>query len=116
MQGAPYQEFGPDQLILRDYLAAARTMLANERTLLAYVRTALSVVLAGAVMIRFGETGALQWAGWALIPVSGLMLLIGVWRFRQVFVYIRHVERPRDAVAADPEGMRPSQPAKSDRT
>lgn len=96
MQPPPYHEFKPEELILRDHLAAARTMLANERTLLAYVRTALSVVLAGAVMIRFTEAQALQWAGWALIPVSALIALVGLWRFRRVMVTIRDIEPPPD--------------------
>lgn len=96
MQPPPYHEFKPEELILRDHLAAARTMLANERTLLAYVRTALSVVLAGAVMIRFAETQALQWAGWALIPVSALIGLVGLWRFRRVMGTIRDIEPPSD--------------------
>lgn len=91
---SPYHEFKPEELILRDHLAAARTMLANERTLLAYVRTALSVVLAGAVMIRFTESQALQWAGWALIPISALIGLVGLWRFRRVMGTIRDLEPP----------------------
>ena len=36
-----------DQLILRDHLAADRTILANERTFLAYIRTALTLFVAG---------------------------------------------------------------------
>ena len=42
----PYQIID-GQLILRDHLAADRTVLANERTFLAYIRTTLTLFVAG---------------------------------------------------------------------
>lgn len=37
MEEEPYSRFDQEELIIRDYLAADRTVLANERTFLAYV-------------------------------------------------------------------------------
>jgi len=48
----PYQDI-KGQLILRDHLAADRTILANERTFLAYIRTALTLFVAGLSFIHF---------------------------------------------------------------
>ena len=45
MADAPYGDRSPEELILRDILAADRTSLANERTFLAYIRTALTLVI-----------------------------------------------------------------------
>ena len=45
-ESRPYKDL-EDQLILRDHLAADRTILANERTFLAYIRTALTLFVAG---------------------------------------------------------------------
>ncbi|MGN0027609.1 MAG: DUF202 domain-containing protein, partial [Clostridium sp.] len=36
--------FKKEEMILRDFLAADRTLLANERTLLAYIRTGISLL------------------------------------------------------------------------
>ena len=53
MKSTPYARFKTDELILRDCLAADRTVLANERTLLSYVRTAMAFMAAGAALLRF---------------------------------------------------------------
>ena len=47
----PYKDL-EDQLILRDHLAADRTILANERTFLAYIRTALTLFVAGLTFVH----------------------------------------------------------------
>lgn len=44
--------FDKDKMILRDFLAADRTLLANERTLLAYIRTGISLIAVGIYLIR----------------------------------------------------------------
>ena len=47
----PYVDLDPDDLSLRDQLAADRTVLANERTLLAHVRTALGLLGGGGALV-----------------------------------------------------------------
>ena len=56
MQGRPTPYKGlEDQLILRDHLAADRTILANERTFLAYIRTALTLFVAGLSFVHLKQ-------------------------------------------------------------
>jgi putative membrane protein len=68
--------------LLRDHLAADRTIQANERTLLAYVRTALTMFVAGVSFIRFFGHDVYKILGVAFVPLSIIILLIGVWRYR----------------------------------
>jgi len=75
-------------MILRDHLAAARTVLANERTILAYLRTALATIAAGVGLIELTTTPAMQIAGWVLLPVGAACLVIGVIRYFQFQRYI----------------------------
>lgn len=44
--------FDKEQMILRDFLAADRTLLANERTLLAYIRTGISLLVVAISLIK----------------------------------------------------------------
>ena len=69
------------QLILRDYLAAARTVMANERTLLAYVRTTLALLACGASLIQFFTHPWMRMAGWVFIPAGVLTAVIGTSRY-----------------------------------
>ncbi len=87
----PYAGLRPDQLILRDRLAADRTVLANERTLLAYVRTGLTLLVAGASLLQFFESRAAQALGWALLPLSAIAFVVGVVRFRKMSRSLREV-------------------------
>ena len=80
----PYSKFDQEQLILRDHLAADRTVLANERTFLAYVRTALTLAVAGATLVRFFGTDATAVAGWAMIPLGVGTFVYGVVAFRRM--------------------------------
>ena len=80
----PYDAVPPDDLTLRDRLAADRTVLANERTLLAYVRTALGLLAGGAGLVHFVEVAWAEVVGWALIGLAPLVLALGVLRFLRV--------------------------------
>ncbi len=89
MRQQPYERFAGEELILRDYLAADRTVLANERTCLAYIRTALALVIAGASALHF-LTGV--WAevlGVALIAAGLMTLAMGS---RRYLWYKRRIE------------------------
>jgi len=81
MNSEPYERFKNDKLILRDFLAADRTVLANERTLLAYIRTAIAFAASGAVLIQFFDFAFVEVIGWVLILLSIGILVIGVQRY-----------------------------------
>lgn len=69
-----------DKSILRDYLAADRTILANERTLLAYIRTALTLLVVGVSFIKFFDSPVIEAVGWVFIP---LCILVSIGGFRR---------------------------------
>ena len=73
----PYTHSTPDQLILRDHLAADRTVLANDRTFLAYARTALALLVSGITLVRFFGHGVTDVLGWVLIPLGVLTMVVG---------------------------------------
>ena len=64
--------------VLRDNLAAQRTMLANERTYLAYIRTALTLFVAGVTLIKFFGHVIYEIIGWILIPLGIMILIKGI--------------------------------------
>lgn len=72
----PYQSI-KGQLILRDHLAADRTILANERTFLAYIRTALTLFVAGLSFVHFKIVSSPLADG----AIGGLFMLIGTITF-----------------------------------
>jgi putative membrane protein len=80
-----------DDLILRDFLAADRTVLANERTFLAYIRTALSLLVTGVSFVTFSDMKLVVFAGFILIPVSIVILLTGVIRFCHIRKKLAHI-------------------------
>lgn len=81
MKNQSYSQFDPKEMILRDYLAADRTVLANERTFLAYVRTATAFAAGGVSLIHFiaGPVAALS--GITLMIVGVVTLVWGFHRF-----------------------------------
>lgn len=84
MNETPYAGTSREEMILRDHLAADRTLLANERTFLAYVRTALAFLVTGVGAIHlFGSTLWMA-AGVTFIVAAAVTLVIGTWRFRAV--------------------------------
>ncbi|MBC7093031.1 DUF202 domain-containing protein [Candidatus Bipolaricaulota bacterium] len=78
---APYDDISGEDLMLRDRLAAERTVLAAERTFLAYVRTALALVAAGGSFVYFLQSPWLTALGWALVAAAAATLVVGSWRF-----------------------------------
>lgn len=81
MNDDPYSQFKNEELILRDYLAADRTVLANERTLMAYIRTSLALAAAGASLIHFLTTLVADVAGGLLLALDAFILGMGLQRF-----------------------------------
>ena len=92
MPDTPETNRADPRLTLRDHLATMRTILANERTVLAYVRTALSLMAAGAFLVKFIDNGAVEVAGWAMVPAGGLVLALGIRSYRRTRAYLRRVE------------------------
>lgn len=80
----PYAQSSKEELILRDYLAAQRTVLANERTLLAYTRTALTLLIGGVTFIEFFGQVAAHALGWVFLPAAGLTVVVGVLKYRRM--------------------------------
>lgn len=66
----------------RTDLAALRTALANERTLLAYARTALALLAGSGALIALADAPWAHAVGWASLPLSAVVLAVGVWRFK----------------------------------
>ena len=91
MSDNPYTKFSKKELILRDYLAADRTVLANERTFLAYIRTALTLFVVGISCIQFFDHPVIQVLGWIFIPSGIITLIIGIMRYRSVKSQIHEV-------------------------
>jgi len=78
----PYEQFADTDLILRDQLAIDRTILANERTFLAYCRTCLAMILTGAGCIKLFESPFSYVAGWMLIVLGLVVVIVGIWHSR----------------------------------
>ncbi len=77
-----------ENLILRDHLAADRTVLANERTFLAYIRTSFTLILAGITILKFFATFLMGLVAFASIA-SGLVIIIwGIIRYRKTQMHI----------------------------
>ena len=94
-QKKPYKSI-KGQLILRDHLAADRTILANERTFLAYVRTALTLFIAGLSFVHFkilssplidGIIGSL------LMFTGAITFFLGLYRYRKAKTLIREIKQ-----------------------
>ena len=79
-----YDRFVGGRLILREHLAAERSILANERTFLAYQRTALTQLAVAVTFLRFFDHIALTVIGWGLVPASVFTAVIGVVRYRRM--------------------------------
>jgi putative membrane protein len=67
--------------ILRDPLAADRTILANERTFLAYIRTAMTMLVGGISLISFFPTYLIKFVGALAIIPAIIMFVIGFERY-----------------------------------
>jgi putative membrane protein len=82
----------PEDTLLRDRLAAQRTMLANERTLLAYLRTAIAFAAAGASAVHFLDSTFLDVLGWVLVAASVVAVVVGAVRFGKVRALVNRQE------------------------
>ena len=100
MDDSPYSSFTQEQLILRDHLAADRTVLANERTFLAYARTALTLVVGGITLIRFFDHELTSILGWVLVPLGLLTMVVGI---RGYYRMRRRITAINRALPASPE-------------
>lgn len=98
-QDFAYSDFQQDEMILRDFLAADRTMLANERTFLSYTRTALAFVIAGASLIHFLDGVLSDAGGLGMIVLGVLAFAVGIRRYRWYRQRISVLSRP----PSDPE-------------
>lgn len=92
---SPYQGV-KGHLILRDHLAADRTILANERTFLAYIRTALTLFVAGLSFVHFdilnrplidGIIGSL------FMVIGFITFLLGLYRYNNMKSLIREIKQ-----------------------
>lgn len=62
-----------------DKLAENRTQMANQRTFLSFVRTALMLFATGITFIKlFAADPLLLFAGWVLLPISAVVLALGL--------------------------------------
>lgn len=91
---APYQGL-EDRLILRDYLAADRTILANERTFLAYIRTALTLFVAGLsfVHLKIFSSPIVEAIGVIFILLGIATFFVGLVRYKRMQVLIREIKK-----------------------
>lgn len=91
-------EFTREDFILRDYLAADRTILANERTYLAYMRTAFTAFILGASFIKFfPESFFITYLGWMAILLGFVTLGFGMVRYKQIKRLILDAEKRKKA-------------------
>jgi putative membrane protein len=84
--------FKKDSLILRDLLAADRTILANERTLLAYIRTSLNLIVAGSSFIKFFDQIIIHTMGYLFIPFGICIGIWGLFRFFKISNSLKNIK------------------------
>ena len=89
----PYSRFNPEELILRDVLAADRTILANERTFLAYIRTSLTFFVTGVSFIKFFGHIILEIIGYLFIPIALFTFVIGLVRYVKIYRVISKIHQ-----------------------
>ena len=84
-----------DQLILRDHLAADRTILANERTFLAYIRTALTLFVAGLsfVHLKIFESRIFEAIGIIFILLGIATFFVGLFRYKRMQALIHKIKQ-----------------------
>jgi len=88
----PYARFDRESLILRDVLAVDRTVMANTRTFLSYIRTSLTLFIAGVTFIHFFDPRVFFLIGWAFIPTSGVVFILGTIYYIRMKRSIRHIQ------------------------
>ncbi len=98
MKKLPYDNFNPQQFIVRDWLALDRTVLANERTFLAYMRTAFTLVISGLTFIKFFRHFAFDIIGYVFIASGVAIFFIGLRRYLHMMHHYRGLSRISDEV------------------
>lgn len=88
-----YKKFGNEKLILRDYLAADRTVLANERTFLSYIRTALAFLITGLSLIKFFDSIYALITGITFLIIAFITFSTGVYRFIKIKMDIQLISK-----------------------
>ena len=91
----PYKDL-EDQLILRDHLAADRTILANERTFLAYIRTALTLFVAGLSFVHLKNiftSYIVEVIGIIFILFGIATFFVGLFRYKRMQALIRKIKQ-----------------------
>ena len=105
VQEKPYESI-KSQLILRDHLAADRTILANERTFLAYIRTALTLFVAGLSFVHFDIMNSLLIdgiIGGILMLIGAITFFLGLYRYHNMKTLIREIKLKELAEGIDHE-------------
>lgn len=98
----PYTLNIEEEMILRDFLAADRTVLANERTFLAYIRTALASLVVGVSMFKFFDSLMADMIGTICI-VSGIVLTaIGGVRYKEIREIVRELKKQQRSLKPFP--------------
>lgn len=89
-EGAVYN-FKKEEMILRDFLAADRTLLANERTLLAYIRTGISLLAVAISLIKLFDTTVTYILGIVFIFLGVIPIVWGLYRYRNINKKLKNV-------------------------
>lgn len=87
-----YKKFISKKISLTDQLAVSRSLLANERTFLSYQRSALNFAIAGLTLIKFFDWIWIVIIGWSFLPLSLVLIFIGVLRYRRMHALILNLE------------------------
>lgn len=95
---SPYLQFEKESLILRDYLAADRTVLSIDRTFLAYIRTALTFLVVGVSFIRFFDSALLAYVGALFIIATPATFIIGMWRILEMKKVVASLKEKEEEV------------------
>lgn len=83
--------FNKQEMILRDFLAADRTLLANERTLLAYIRTSIGLLAIAISLIKLFDTNITYVLGIVFILLSSIPVVTGIYRYKKINKKIENV-------------------------
>lgn len=81
---SPYSEVCEEEMILRDHLAAERTVLANERTALAYLRTMLTFLIGGVTFLHFFHSFFAELLGLLFVPAGFIVGAFGLVKYVKV--------------------------------
>lgn len=77
-------DFSKDEMILRDFLAADRTLLANERTLLSYFRTGLGLLAIAISLIKLFDNNITYILGIIFFVSSIIPIIAGIYRYKRI--------------------------------